>query len=626
LAVGLLAFAGSSLPGQTDGSATAERPKRLALVAGEMKKVLEKFEADLARPKARPTVRDLTYGALTHLLLDPGDQAGRRAEVLLRWAFDLQDMDPKSPHYGTVPWRANDPSISDANAIEFTLHPIGPLLVRFGARLRPECRKYLEPHLRAGIAALRRHKVGVRYTNIFLMKCINLVLLGEYLKDRQAADDGYAMLDEWLAYTRRYGVSEYASPTYYSVDLHSLGAGYLCAARREDRARFQDGLDYLWADISAHFLKGRSNGGGMVGPHSRDYDFLGGAGGLTLYTFVEGYQPDIARGYLNPGLEKAMVLLTLGKGGYHPGPRLRVLASLPERVVQGRWGPNPGQDRYVWLTPHFALGSTSADYGPQDKPIALDWVSAKPLPTLQVVPDVFDQPYGKVKVTGKDGHSKPRHLPLHPTCVQEKGTLLALLDLDPAGVKEEVASLATNVILPARADALYLADKKVEGGKPFKLAVAAGQVVGVREGRAGVAVRFFRADGCAGRKAVTELKADARELRYGAARLAAYHYRGLARQLSDRHVRAGLLILAGRCDTDAQLAALIRQAAKARIDEKADADKWEVSAHVGDLLLEAGRDLKKRRPLYRRVNGRQVKVQGCRVNGTELSRMLGQAD
>jgi hypothetical protein len=598
---------------------------RLAQIAAEINRELPKFDADLAKPDFRPTVRDLTYAALAKLVLNSGEPAARQAEALLRRTFDLQEMNPASPNYGTVPWRPNDSSVSDANAIEFTMHSVGPILLRFGDKLSPECKKYLDPHVRAGIAAIRRHRVPVTYTNIFLMKTINLVLLGEASKDPKAASEGYAMLEEWIAYTRQYGISEYASSAYYAVDLHCLGLGYLFAARPKAKARFKACLDYLWTDISAHFLPGRSNGATMAGPHSRDYDFLGGTGALTDDTFVEGYQPEIARGYRSPGFEKVMIVLTLGEGGYHPAERIRALTRLPERLVQSRWGPKPGQDRTVWLTQHFALGSTSADYGPQDKPIALDWVSTKALPTLQIVPDASDQPYGHVKVKDKSGHSKPRHWPLHPVAVQDKGALLVLLDLDPAREKEAGTSLATNVILPAQADSLYLGSQKVEAGKPFTLPGSPKAVVGVREGRAGVALRIFRADGCGQPAARLELKADAEGLKYGAARYAAYHYLGTKKQLSDSHVRAAVLILAGRCDSDADLAALMRQAETARISEKADAGRWDVAVRLGKVLLEAGRDLNGRALLYRRINGRAVQPDAFRLNGIDQSKELGKA-
>jgi len=34
----------------------------------------------------------------------------------------------------------------------------------------------------------------------------------------------------------------------------------------------------------------------------------------------------------------------------------------------------PGADRYAWITPDFAVGSTSAHYGPQDREVASPWI------------------------------------------------------------------------------------------------------------------------------------------------------------------------------------------------------------------------------------------------------------
>ena len=44
-------------------------------------------------------------------------------------------MDPASPGYGTVPWQQGHPEIKDPNAIEFTMQPVGVILLRHGGKL-----------------------------------------------------------------------------------------------------------------------------------------------------------------------------------------------------------------------------------------------------------------------------------------------------------------------------------------------------------------------------------------------------------------------------------------------------------------------------------------------------------
>ena len=260
---------------------------------------------------------------------------------------------------------------------------------------------------------------------------------------------------------------------------------------------------------------------------------------------------------------------------YHPPQS----ASTPwrpgrERVVQSRWDTDPNRTRYNYVTPDFAIGSAGGgDYGAQDKMIGVELASPKKLPVLAIMPDATDSPYGKEKTLDKSGHPKPTHLPMRPVCVQEKGTVLAMLDLDTSGVPE-TRSIATNVLLPAAADAITLDGRRVSTAAEFEQPAPPDSVVGVREGNAGVAIRVFHADGLGGQKAAVVLKADAAGLKEGVARLAVYHYRGEPRAFGkaggpsgdkggkgqpDTHVRVGLLIVAGRCATDGDFQALVRR-------------------------------------------------------------------
>ena len=59
-------------------------------------------------------------------------------------------------------------------------------------------------------------------------------------------------------------------------------------------------------------------------------------------------------------------------------------------------------------------------------------------------------------------------------------------------------NLASNVLLPVRADQLALNGNRVDPSQPFVLAAGTNAVVGLREGKAAVACRLFAADGVAG--------------------------------------------------------------------------------------------------------------------------------
>jgi hypothetical protein len=467
------------------------------------------------------------------------------AESLMRMAFGLQDMES-----GTVPWQMGHPEIKDANAIEFACQAVGPLLLHYGPALTDAFKQDMAPHIHAAFKAMRDHKVPVSYTNIFLMKTVNMILMGEATGDSEAAAEGYTMLDEWMEYTQANGIHEFDSPTYYSVDLNSLNMGFRFAARPEARAKFKAILDYFWTDIAANYFPGRQD---LAGAHSRDYDFLQGDGRLMLHMHLEGLRDLPYKAKLD--LEAVYLLENEMAQGYHPPAKILAIAESPQRAVVSRWDVKPERDRYTYLTPDFAIGSANGDYNAQDKMISVELASTKEnFPAITVVPDLTDQPYGKLKSKDRSGHSKPTHPPLHAVVVQQKGMMRAVLNLD-----KSPKELATNILLPAAADRIALDGDVIEAGKPFRKEGGPSSVVAIREGNAGVAVRIFHADG---EKPRFVLQADTEGLRWGAARYTVYHGAG------DRRVRVGVLILAGRCGSDRELAELIRKVrdAKATLD------------------------------------------------------------
>ena len=318
----------------------------------------------------------------------------------------------------------------------------------------------MKPHIQAAFVALRRHKVPVTYTNIYLMKTVNLILCGEAIGDETAARDGYAQLDTWIEHTRQAGIGEFDSPNYYAVNLNSLLMGHRFAARPEAREKFRRLLDLFWSDIAANYFPGR---GTLSGPHSRGYEFLRGHESVELFLYTEGLRQTPPS--VEPSIGRQFLLLSEIAGGYRPPAGVLRLASLPERIVESRYRAEPHRDRYNYVTPDFAAGSASGHYGTHDKLINIELANQRDLPVIYVAPDAIDHPYGKLKSKDRSGHLKPVHAPLNAASVQHKGALLTLLDLDPSALAE-TGSFATNVVVPAGADALVL------DGKPVKVSKA----------------------------------------------------------------------------------------------------------------------------------------------------------
>ena len=145
-----------------------------------------------------------------------------RLERLFALARQLQDRDPASKCWGNLRWYWRDPTVTDANAVEFCMHDALVIHVRHDVWLPPEPRKELADLLRLGIEGCLRHRVPTEYTNIAILNAGNLIVLGERLHRPDAAREGYRRLDALCARTAAFGVHEFCSPTYYGTDLDGL--------------------------------------------------------------------------------------------------------------------------------------------------------------------------------------------------------------------------------------------------------------------------------------------------------------------------------------------------------------------------------------------------------------------
>jgi len=589
----------------------ATETDRMSAIGARVAAACRETERGLADPHAQPSVRQLTSCALG--LLELGE-ASARAEQLVRHAFGLQDMDPASPGYGTVPWQEGRPDIKDPNAIEFTMQPVGVILLRHGDRLSGSFKRDAPAHVRAAIAAIRRHDVPTRYSNIHLMKLANLLMLGQAVGDRETVAEGKAGFEKWLAFTRTNGVTEYDSATYTPIQADSLLLAHNLADDAELKARLKAVLDFYWADMAANYFAARQT---MTGPASRNYNqgFLFSDANVEYRYYLAGIRSLPPADTLPSDLVRAWTAVRMG--GYRPPPEILALAALPEREVRSRFGTGPGQDRYEWITPDFSIGSASAYHGPQDRRICVELASDKKLPQVGFVVDALDAPYGLVRSTDRGGHSKPHHLPHWLATVQEKGFLLALVELSPAVQSGEFTNLASNILLPMRDVEVVLDGVRVDASRPFLRVANAETVVGIREGKAAVATRLFAADGCAGQSPAWTLESDGNAT--GAGRLAVHHYAGPTRKLAGQTIRCGFMLFAERCETEADFAAFLGRVARIQPTATSVDGIWRVKAKSGSVELEAGLDLGRKQIVQRSVNGRSWQPRVLSVNDRDLA-------
>jgi hypothetical protein len=579
---------------------------RLAPLQSETLSSLASLDAALLQAQPNLTIRQLTEGAYYALALGVPNAAAK-AESYLTLALDKQLPD------GNFGWNWADTTNTDPNSVEFTMLPVAIVFLRYGNLLSDSFKDYALPHLQNAITAIENQQVSVDYTNIYTMKFVNLLLLGQVAGDPAAQAAGAADLTAWMSEIGASGIHEYDSPTYEAVTYGNLLAGYNNTNNSAARGQVQTALDYLAADMAANYFGGRSNQN-LAGAYSRDYDVPGTtSSAVDQIYYIEGLSAVPPAGSapsgssFSPGIP---VYLNALEGGYHPPADVLALASPADRVIQQEWGSTAGQDRYTYITPDFAVGSSSGYYGPQDKQIAVELASSKVLPQISLVQDQFDSPYGGVLTPDPSGESKPTHLQDAIAAVQQQGTILALSNLGPqfsGSPSQTYTSIASNLLFPAQADDLYLNGVEITN-RTAAITTSVGAVLGIRVGNSVVAVRFFQADGLAGYSPTCMIKFDGGAS--GAARFVVYDYSGPARAFAaNTTCRVGVLVAVQQCTTDAAAAAFLQSFQNAPVTLNTAGSQTSASVTLGNVTLAAALDTAKNTIVYRRVNGADYQPQ-----------------
>ena len=280
--------------------------------------------------------------------------------------------------------------------------------------LNKEARQRLEALLRLSAEGIRRHKVLVTYTNIFVKKSWNAIAIGEQLDLPDMAQMGYEMLDEWCSYTRAHGIHEYLSPTYYVVDLDSLEKIAQWAGRAWGRQQAERAIQHMWADIAANWFV---PGDRLGGAHSRDYDYLTGRS-----SEIKSRMESLLSGAPSPE-------------GYVADPatveRTKSLLAWVPRMVCESWGDLPQQTASQYVGRRFSLGSSGCSRHNMDKVLTVNLAGDASTPMVNFLMDGRGDPYGIRPVTEADGHTKSRHLLPFVASVQRGPEVLLLASANP---------------------------------------------------------------------------------------------------------------------------------------------------------------------------------------------------
>ena len=567
-------------PSSSAAAATDNGPKEKLWLRESLQGSLSDFATKAKSPNA--STSDLGYAALAELALK-GDSV--RAGVYLRHAIASQRAD------GTLPALEGASRIADANATEFGVESWGPILLRFSDRLDGRTNEALRTAARRALTGLRSRSVSIYYTNIALMQAVDVLLIGDALRDNEAVAWANERLDLWLRATRATGVREYDSPPYYRVDFDELALGITFSENASARRKLRTILAYLWQDVAAHVVGER-----FGGAHSRDYDFPNRTLAFHTHLALAG----LAVPSLRPLPAIPMDVLTfLGADEISQIPVSARKIAGTVHVAEGRYGNDPTEIWYLSGNEQILLGSATGDYAPEDKTIDVtfnEWIGG-----IAVVPEGTGDPYGSQKSLDTTGIAKPTHLPLHPVCVQQHNVLLATLDLDPssAGITPQ---LTTSILFPLNASVAVDGEHE-DLSQQRRIPLTLNSVVTIKSARATAAVRVASLEGVHGTNASLALVSDAPGRAIQTGRIVATSYDGAARHLTEEHASVVILISVSdgnndRIVTDLKSATVTSTGTKVR----------HIRAQVGSVDLSTDVDTTTRKPLRRSIDGRLLSI------------------
>ncbi|MBC8104951.1 MAG: hypothetical protein H7Z14_00035, partial [Anaerolineae bacterium] len=533
----------SATPATTQASVPAIRgqTQRIQFIRKALDQSMEQFEKQFATPNSRIESRQFSLYAHYILALN---QDPAKAEGAIKRLLKLQDTNPNSRTFGDfVPAEGAPAPATESGAVtEYTVLPLVQVMLRYPEKLAPELREQVNESLKLALPAIQRQKRAPDLSSVFLLNTIDELLIGELLRDQKAIFSGTAKLTQFVGVMRSRGIQEYVSPNQTALQLSCLLIAQNYSRQPEARRLIDPMLKFLWSQVSANVVPGR---GSLGGPQSRNTDFVYGLGAIDAFTFVEGLRDTPP--YIMPFGDGLRALINIMEDGWRPDDSVRRLA-FGERIVRQRWGGLPGMDRYFYVTNDYAIGSSSASASFYDRKLTAEFTTPRLLAPIWVVPDPFDAPYGQVRDKKTNQIRHPQHFVEQIAAVQEKNTLLALMNLRQDVKGKMVPSVATNVVFPAAVEEVLLDGKRVPMDKAFEMTVSTDSVLILREGTGAVAIRLFQIDGVDEQRPVIQLKFDANQ--WGVARLVGYHYRapegGARRAPPEQNIRAGVMMLADR--------------------------------------------------------------------------------
>ena len=450
----------------------------LAAPTPAQQRKLEGYYSGIVAAGERLSARDVARYAL---------EAGAVGETSAKLALALdrlrtqQELRKDNPNFGNFRWYRGQPEVRDKNAVQFVSQSLLVLALKHAGALDPANQAALKTLLTDAAQGCLNQRVRPDYTNIYLMKACNLVLLGQYLGDATLTAQGRANLRDFLTYARTNGITEFNSTTYTGVDMDCAIQLIRLARDPADQETGRTLLRMLWIDVAANWFEPAQR---LAGAHSRDYDYLRGTGATDEQLADNGWLPAG-----RPG-----VLQAEDVSRHWPAPKEwteKIRAQVPREVIQ-RWLAGPGSIATHWITPDYSIGTGGTGKAYDDKMFAVQFAGSRRDTMVYFVMESRNDPYGISREPDSNGHSKSLHL--RPALVtaqsKDRALLLAADDTEkPRHLRPvpELKGLWSHLVFPSDAK-LCAADGSAIGAGPLPGAYAY-----VRKGPVTLGLHFIAA-------------------------------------------------------------------------------------------------------------------------------------
>lgn len=466
---------------------------------------LEQEWAEIQHPTPETGIRGIFRFALE---ASAAQWHPERVSAALELARSMQDVTAASPTYGNFHWRYGHTQVTDPNAVEFAMQLAGLLRVKYTSSLSPEGLQQIDQLMDAGIEGLKRHRVPLADSSVYLTQAWDLIALGEATNNAAVAEGGYQNFKAWMRYAVGNGISEYGAVSQYGVDLDSLGLIHRYVGRPEVRGIAEKALNYFWSDIAANWW---AAGDRLACANSRCSDLLYGRGYLEAHTWEAGWlraKPQLGSAEWLAGPHDNLVAFRRDVTWVPPAEVTeKIRRHLPRTVVQ-RWSGAPLELRVTaFLSEHVSLASAGNTHSADERTLVANLGSSPAGAQVTMFMDGRGDPYGTVLTRDAAGEARALHLTPFLCAVQRGPEVLQLLS-EPPEATAAATGLYTQLIVPAAA-AVFAGDQAVKPGTPDHPAfLSPRQPIFLVEGDAVVAVRLLYAAGTDGKPAPVEFIAD----------------------------------------------------------------------------------------------------------------------